>query len=82
MPGEEVDVSVDLVAPQEHGRYVGYWRLTGPMGRKKWGQRFWTHIHVVDPRPSRVRPPTRKWPRRRRPPRTVRTMTTMRRPTE
>jgi hypothetical protein len=48
-PGEEVDVSVDLVAPQEHGRYVGYWRLTGPMGRKKWGQRVWAHIHVVDP---------------------------------
>jgi len=48
-PGEEVDVSVDLIAPQEHGRYVGYWRLTGPMGRKKWGQKVWTHIHVVDP---------------------------------
>jgi len=48
-PGEEVDVSVDLIAPPEHGRYVGYWRLTGPMGRRKWGQRVWTHIHVVDP---------------------------------
>ena len=49
MPGEEVDVSVDLVAPQEHGRYVGYWRLTGPHARRKWGQRIWANIHVVDP---------------------------------
>jgi len=59
MPGEEVDCSVDLVAPHEHGRYIGYWRLTGPMGRKKWGQRFWTHIHVVDPQ-AEPRPPTDK----------------------
>ena len=59
MPDEEVDVSVDLVAPQEHGRYVGYWRLTGPMGRKKWGQRFWTHVHVVDPQ-AEPQPPTEK----------------------
>jgi len=58
-PGEEVDVTVDLVAPQEHGRYVGYWRLTGPMGRKKWGQRVWTHIHVVDPQVE-PQPPTEK----------------------
>merc|ERR1719281_1486941 len=59
MPGEEVDVAVDLVAPQEHGRYVGYWRLTGPMGRKKWGQRVWAHIHVVDPQ-AEPQPPTEK----------------------
>jgi len=59
MPGEEVDCSVDLVAPHEHGRYIGYWRLTGPMGRKKWGQRFWTHIHVVDPQ-AEPQPPTEK----------------------
>merc|ERR1719440_1284140 len=59
MPGEEVDVAVDLIAPQEHGRYVGYWRLTGPMGRKKWGQRVWTHIHVVDPQ-AEPQPPTEK----------------------
>merc|ERR1719178_64861 len=58
-PGEEVDVAVDLVAPQEHGRYVGYWRLTGPMGRKKWGQRVWAHIHVVDPQ-AEPQPPTEK----------------------
>lgn len=30
MPGEEVDVAVEMIAPTEHGRYLGYWRLTGP----------------------------------------------------
>eukprot|EP00320_Phaeocystis_rex_P019060 CAMPEP_0119055834 /NCGR_PEP_ID=MMETSP1178-20130426/469_1 /TAXON_ID=33656 /ORGANISM="unid sp, Strain CCMP2000" /LENGTH=658 /DNA_ID=CAMNT_0007036479 /DNA_START=67 /DNA_END=2043 /DNA_ORIENTATION=+ len=59
LPGEEVDVAVDLVAPQEHGRYVGYWRLTGPMGRRKWGQRVWAHIHVVDPQ-AEPQPPTER----------------------
>jgi len=49
MPGEEVDVAVDMIAPQELGRYVGYWRLTGPLGRRRFGQRVWAHVHVVDP---------------------------------
>merc|ERR1719456_1539028 len=49
MPGEEVDVAVEMRAPHEHGRYLGYWRLTGPYGRRKFGQRVWCHIQVVDP---------------------------------
>ena len=55
-PGEEVDVAVDMEAPQEPGRYVGYWRLTGPMGRRKFGQRVWVHMQVVaDPNePTRI----------------------------
>merc|ERR1719502_888498 len=48
MPGEEVDVAVEMVAPAELGRYLGYWRLVGPMGRRKFGQRVWCHIQVVD----------------------------------
>merc|ERR1719235_2728222 len=48
-PGGEVDVAVDLVAPSELGRFVGYWRLTGPFGPRKFGQRVWCHIQVVDP---------------------------------
>merc|ERR550514_1140085 len=47
-PGEEVDV-VEMVAPTELGRYLGYWRLTGPHGRRKFGQRVWCHVQVVDP---------------------------------
>jgi len=48
LPGEEVDVDVEMVAPSEHGRYLGYWRLMGPRGRK-FGQRVWCHVQVVDP---------------------------------
>jgi len=49
MPGEEVDVAVEMVAPVELGRYLGYWRLVGPHGKRKFGQRVWCHVQVVDP---------------------------------
>uniref|UniRef100_A0A7S2GC60 UBA domain-containing protein n=1 Tax=Haptolina brevifila TaxID=156173 RepID=A0A7S2GC60_9EUKA len=49
MPGEEVDVAVAMTAPNELGRYLGYWRLAGPHLRRKWGQRVWAHVQVVDP---------------------------------
>merc|ERR1719171_2813115 len=48
MPGEEVNVAVEMIAPSELGRYLGYWRLAGPRGRK-FGQRVWCHVQVVDP---------------------------------
>lgn len=48
-PGEEVDVAVEMAAPHELGRYLGYWRLVGPHGRRKFGQRVWCHVQVVDP---------------------------------
>merc|ERR1719198_879027 len=41
-----------MTAPTEHGRYLGYWRLTGPYMRKKFGQRVWCHVQVVDPSAS------------------------------
>jgi len=49
MPGEEVDVAVSMTAPAELGRYLGYWRLVGPMGRRRFGHRVWCHVQVVDP---------------------------------
>jgi len=52
MPGEEVDVAIEMVAPTEHGRYLGYWRLTGPFMKRKFGQKVWCHIQVVDPSQS------------------------------
>jgi hypothetical protein len=60
-PGAEVDVAVEMVAPSELGRYLGYWRLAvcpkgtahDPFGRscpaRKFGQRVWCHVQVVDP---------------------------------
>merc|ERR1719408_511559 len=53
-PGEEVDVAVEMMAPAEVGRYLGYWRLTGPHMRRKFGQRVWCHIQVVDPSSEEV----------------------------
>jgi len=32
-PGETVDVSVDMRAPKEAGRYRGYWKLLSPDGK-------------------------------------------------
>jgi len=53
---EEVEVAVDMVAPPELGRYIGYWRLAGPHGHRKFGQRVWCHIQVVDDNAPSVLP--------------------------
>lgn len=47
-PGQEIDIAMDMVAPTELGRYMGYFRLTGAQGRRRFGQRVWCHIQVVD----------------------------------
>ncbi|KAI5084345.1 hypothetical protein GOP47_0000514 [Adiantum capillus-veneris] len=44
--GEEMEVSVDLTAPEKAGRYISHWRLISPAGQK-FGQRVWVTIHVV-----------------------------------
>merc|ERR1712137_425230 len=45
--GVEVQLVVDLVAPQRAGRYITNFRLVTPSG-KKFGQRFWCTVNVVD----------------------------------
>jgi next-to-BRCA1 protein 1 len=45
-PGEEVDVSVDLLAPEKSGRYVSHWRLLAP-GGPRFGHRVWALVQVV-----------------------------------
>jgi len=47
MPGEEIDVSVNMTAPSGAGSYTGYWRLADPSGRK-FGPRVRVQIKVVD----------------------------------
>jgi hypothetical protein len=50
-PGETVDISVELVAPQHAGRYRGYWMLSNPSG-DRFGigadaeDAFWVEIRV------------------------------------
>jgi len=45
--GSEVQLAVDLVAPQRAGRYIAYFRLITPSG-KKFGQRIWCTLNVVE----------------------------------
>lgn len=44
--GEEIDASVDLVAPGRPGRFVSYWRLMAPTGQK-FGHRIWVVIQAI-----------------------------------
>ena len=44
--GEEVDISVALIAPEAEGRYTTYFRISAPDG-KLFGQRVWCDVHVV-----------------------------------
>jgi next-to-BRCA1 protein 1 len=53
-PGQEVDLSIDMVAPSKPGRYVGYYRLQVPDGTR-FGQRVWVDVFVnntATPAPS------------------------------
>ena len=43
---EDVEVSIDLLAPQKAGRYVSHWRLATRFGHK-FGHRLWVVIQVV-----------------------------------
>jgi next-to-BRCA1 protein 1 len=45
-PDGEIEVSVDLVAPERPGRYVSHWRLVAPAG-PKYGHRVWVLIQVA-----------------------------------
>jgi hypothetical protein len=64
-PGEGVDISMDMVAPNEAGSYQGNYKLRGSSGRlfgigPEGGSPFWVRIEVValeTPSPT-VPPPT------------------------
>jgi len=45
-PGVEVDIAVDMTAPNLPGRYVSYYRLLTPDGTR-FGQRVWVDIVVA-----------------------------------
>jgi hypothetical protein len=53
-PGESVDLRVELIAPDEAGRYRGYWRLSTPSGvpfgiGSDTAGTFWVEIRVTQP---------------------------------
>jgi len=47
-PGSEIDIALDLTAPQAPGRYVSYFRLIGPDGQR-FGQKIWVDLIVEAP---------------------------------
>jgi len=47
-PGQELDISVPMVAPSRPGRYNSFWRLCGPDGGR-FGHRVWVDITVLPP---------------------------------
>jgi hypothetical protein len=52
LPGENIDVSVDLVAPGEIGAYQGNWKLRNVKGEGfgigEYSKAFWVKINVVE----------------------------------
>jgi len=51
-PGENLDISVNLVAPEETGTYQGYWKLRNVRGEGfgvgEYSKAFWVKINVVE----------------------------------
>lgn len=50
-PGETVDVSIDLIAPESTGTYQGYWKLRNPSGQTfglgdSRDKEFWVKIKI------------------------------------
>lgn len=43
--GEEIEISVEFIAPEFPGRYISYWRTATPSG-ERFGQRVWVLIQV------------------------------------
>ena len=61
LPGQTVDVSVELIAPEEEGEYIGYWMLRNednvPFGMgPDSDQPFFVHIKVLEPGSSTPTP--------------------------
>lgn len=54
LPGQEHDVAVDLVAPDQAGRYTTHWRLEAFPGGPRFGHRVWAQIQVVEKAPDPI----------------------------
>ena len=50
-PGQTYDVYVDLIAPQNAGKYVGYWQMHNAIN-KPFGQTIWVAVKVVSTEPE------------------------------
>ncbi len=55
-PGQEVNVSIDMVAPERPGTHYGDWRMKDPQGRP-FGQLIYVRIKVPFPAGASLTPP-------------------------
>jgi polar amino acid transport system substrate-binding protein len=55
-PGDLLDISVSLVAPQTYGTFQGFWQMRNPAS-EYFGQVMWVGIQVPDPNPPPQPPP-------------------------
>jgi hypothetical protein len=56
-PGETVDLSVNLRAPQTYGVFQGFWQMHDSLGQA-FGETVWVGVQVPDPNPPVVVAPT------------------------
>jgi polar amino acid transport system substrate-binding protein len=54
-PGESYDLTVDLVAPQQAGKFVGYWQMHNAEG-VPFGQTIWVAIQIPGTPPEPTEP--------------------------
>ncbi|KAJ5041118.1 uncharacterized protein L3040_005672 [Drepanopeziza brunnea f. sp. 'multigermtubi'] len=47
-PGQEAGFTVLMRTPNQPGKFISYWRLTGPKG-DKFGHRLWCDVQVKEP---------------------------------
>lgn len=56
-PGQTVDVSVDLVAPQAYGTFQGFWQMKNAEGTR-FGETIWVGVKIpAPPTPTPLLPP-------------------------
>jgi len=52
-PGEQIDINVNLRAPQSYGVFQGFWRIHDQRGQS-FGETVWVGVQVPDPNPPAV----------------------------
>jgi len=50
-PDQEFGFTVLMRTPNQSGKVISYWRLTGPDGNK-FGHKLWCHVNVEQPKPT------------------------------
>ncbi len=56
LPGQTVDIAVNLVAPRDYGVYQGFWKMRDNTSRS-FGEVIWVGIQVPNPNPPPPPPP-------------------------